>query len=197
MNTGGNKSLDPNHWFARFYHDDNGDIRNKITRGPGKRQQKGEIATNTMGSLGYLQVVDRINGERVWVYAHRLAVFLHTGEDPGDMEINHKNQDKADNRIKNLEVLDCTSHKRKHPKLSTCTSGVTGVSWNKRDKIWQVLINIDGKRTNLGNFKNKADAVKCRKAADIEHGYAPEHGMSPEEVREYYEDLEAKEKQKK
>ena len=191
MYTSENKPLDPNHWHKRFYHDENGDIRNKIRRGPGKRQQKGAIATYTMGSIGYLRVVDRINGELVWVYAHRLAVFLHTGKDPCNLEINHKNQDKADNRIENLEVLPHDEHARKHPKLKTCTSGITGVCWHKRNKTWQVQIGAGKNKRIRKCFTDFFEACCYRKSMENKLGYFPEHGKTPEEVRKYYEDLEA------
>ena len=123
------RSLDFKFWDARLYQDREGNLRNKITRGVGKRQQKGEIATTTSGHDNYLIVQDYIDGKRVRIYAHRLAWLLHTGKCPGDLEINHRNQDKTDNRIQNLEVLPHSDHMRKHPKLKTCTSGVTGIRY--------------------------------------------------------------------
>ena len=140
MYTGENNELDYNYWDARIsYNEITGDLRNKIRRGKGKRQQVGAIATTSVGN-GYLRVNDWFNGELVRVSAHRLAVFLHTGIDPGDNDINHKNQDKTDNRIKNLEVLPREDHRRKHPKQKNCTSGITGVSRHSDDKGWNVNI---------------------------------------------------------
>ena len=188
------RSLDFKYWDARFYQDKNGDIRNKIRRGNGKRQQKGAIATVTGDRQGYLRICDWINGRKVWIKAHRLAWLLHTGKCPGDLEINHRNQDKTDNRIQNLEVLPHSDHMRKHPKLKTCTSGVTGVHWHKVHGKWQVEIGINGKPTYIGIFEDFDEAVKCRKAAEKEHGYFPEHGITREEVQKLYEEEVEQEK---
>ncbi|MDB1728771.1 AP2 domain-containing protein [Enterococcus avium] len=45
-------------------------------------------------------------------------------------------------------------------------SGITGVSYKKRDKVWEANINFQGKRIYLGQFKNKQDAINARKAAE-------------------------------
>ena len=47
------------------------------------------------------------------------------------------------------------------------TSGVTGVSWIRRDRIWQAHIRTGGKRINLGSFTNKQDAIEARKTAEL------------------------------
>ena len=195
MYTGEKKSLEFKFWNARFYQDENGDIRNKIRRGNGKRQQKDAIAT-VKTTNGYLSIDERINGKKIQVKAHRLAILLHTGKCPGDLEVNHKNQDKADNRIQNLEVVTRVEHMHKHPKQKNCTSGVTGVCWDKPNQKWRVQISINGKQTTIGCFADFDDAVKCRKAAEKEHGYFEEHGMTREEVQEYYKNKEAENQQR-
>ena len=55
-------------------------------------------------------------------------------------------------------------------KLSSNTSGYTGVSFVKNYKgqpynKWRAYIEVDGKRTYLGDFTKKKDAVKARKVA--------------------------------
>ena len=55
-------------------------------------------------------------------------------------------------------------------KLSSNTSGHTGVSFVKNYKgqpynKWRAYIEVDGKRTYLGDFTKKKDAVKARKVA--------------------------------
>ena len=50
--------------------------------------------------------------------------------------------------------------------LKNNTSGVKGVSWNKRFNNWETYITFQGKRIYLGRFKNKQDAIKARKEAE-------------------------------
>jgi hypothetical protein len=45
-------------------------------------------------------------------------------------------------------------------------SGVSGVSWDSHRERWVVQVRVKGKNTNLGRFKNLADAVKVRVSAD-------------------------------
>lgn len=52
------------------------------------------------------------------------------------------------------------------------TSGCKGVAWHKRTNKWQAYITIKGKRTNLGSYIEKADAIKARKAAELKY-HAP------------------------
>lgn len=46
------------------------------------------------------------------------------------------------------------------------TSGVTGVCFNTTTKRWTAQITFKGKRTHLGTFINKEDAIKARKYAE-------------------------------
>ena len=47
------------------------------------------------------------------------------------------------------------------------TSGVVGVSWNKRDKRWAATITANGRQENLGTFIDKEDAIAARKEGEL------------------------------
>ena len=49
------------------------------------------------------------------------------------------------------------------------TSGKTGVFFNKRKKKWMASISLKGKRTHLGCFDKKEDAIKARLKAEEEY----------------------------
>ena len=49
------------------------------------------------------------------------------------------------------------------------SSGVTGVRWHKASNKWASLITFNGKEKHLGVFKNKSDAIKARKEAEIKY----------------------------
>lgn len=56
---------------------------------------------------------------------HRVMMEEHLGRELGPRElVHHKNEDKLDNRLDNLEVIDVGDHARlhnnKHPRIKTC-----------------------------------------------------------------------------
>lgn len=46
------------------------------------------------------------------------------------------------------------------------TSGVRGVSFDKRSGLWRAYIRVKNTQIELGMFKNKADAINARKKAE-------------------------------
>ena len=172
MFTGKNRSLDFDYYNARYSYDDKtGDIRNKIRRGWGKNQQIGAIATTSHGD-GYLRVTDWIDGKLVGTYAHRLALLLHTGDDPGDQTINHLNHCRADNRADNLSLATRKEQNWDSAMQSDNKSGYTGVSWHAGTKKWQAR--IGGKYLGLFEDVELAGFV-CELTRD-KLGYSKNHG---------------------
>lgn len=108
---------------------------------------------------------------------HRLAWALQYGCWPDD-QIDHINGDPEDNRIANLRVVSNAENQRNASRKATNTSGVTGVSWHRRDKIWHVNIRGGGKLRYLGSFRALDQAVAVRKAAEREYGYHSNHGRA-------------------
>ena len=51
-------------------------------------------------------------------------------------------------------------------RLSTNTSGVKGVTWDKARKKWRAQIEFQKKHYNLGRYENKEDAIAARKEAE-------------------------------
>lgn len=46
------------------------------------------------------------------------------------------------------------------------TSGVTGVCWHEKRQRWRACIRYKDENICLGEYKNKADAIKARKEAE-------------------------------
>lgn len=108
--------------------------------------------------------------------AHRVVWAIHFGEWP-EHHIDHINGVRSDNRIENLRsVTNHENHKNvKKPKNNT--SGVVGVSWQKRMGKWQSRIKVNGKTVNLGSFDVLSDAKRARKTAEAKFGFHPNHGQ--------------------
>ena len=106
---------------------------------------------------------------------HRVAYAVYYGVWPvGD--IDHINGDKVDNRIENLREATQTENSRNMKIPTTNTSGVIGVSWDKKARRWRAGITAAGKQVYLGTFESFDDAVAARKAAEVKYGYHPNHG---------------------
>lgn len=57
-------------------------------------------------------------------------------------------------------------------------TGVTGVSYSKRDDVFIAYIGVNKKTKVLGRFKTIKDAAEARKAAEAELGYHENHGRT-------------------
>jgi hypothetical protein len=115
----------------------------------------------------------KISGKRYMT--HRLVWLWVHGHFPSGL-IDHINHNKTDNRLSNLRVVTHKEKQRNRPLQKNNTSGTVGVYLHVDKSKWCSQIKNDGKLTNLGRFKNKCDAIKARKDAEIELGFHPNHG---------------------
>jgi hypothetical protein len=135
------------------YDPETGDITWKVYRG--RCAKVGDIA-GSLHPLGYRRICIR-NGKTVLYLAHRLAWALHYGEDPGDFQIDHINQVKDDNRVKNLRLATPAQNMlNQRPK-----SEVPGVKQNGKGG-WIVTL----KRRYIGSSRNYEKAVAMRLEAE-------------------------------
>lgn len=103
----------------------------------------------------------RINGKAY--RAHRLAWFYMTGEWPKKF-IDHKNGMVNDNRWQNIRQANESQNNCNRRNNIHNTSGHRNVIWIKKDKTWEVVITVKGKKQRFGRFKNLDDAatVACK-----------------------------------
>ena len=121
----------------------------------------------TLGSDHYTSIMVNYKHYK----AHRLAWLYMTGKFPKD-EIDHVNHDKVDNRFSNLREVNHSQNQRNRSMSKNNSSGHTGVSFRSNAEKW--CVHIGDKY--LGLFDLKSDAIICRKKAEIEHNYHPNHG---------------------
>jgi hypothetical protein len=75
-----------------------------------------------------------------------------------DEEVDHINRNRLDNRRENLRILGHSANL--HNRGAYGSSGVAGVSWDKRKKKWRAEIGKGGKRAWLGYHDTKAGAER-------------------------------------
>jgi len=126
----------------------------------GKRGRAGEI-------LGYRKTEGYVACPllKKTYYAHHLAWAIYYGEIP-ELEIDHINGVKWDNRIANLRQVTATQNAYNAATRSDNASGARGVFKLKNQEKWISYITYQGKRMNLGTFNSFEDAVSVRKQAE-------------------------------
>jgi hypothetical protein len=103
-------------------------------------------------------------------YLHRIAWLLAYGEWPA-IKIDHKNGIRTDNRISNLRLANDGQNSANQKMRVDNTSGHKGVSWNRRDSLWEANIDINNERTRLGRFTDILEARDAYRAASLRlHG---------------------------
>jgi len=110
--------------------------------------------------------------------AHRIIWMMVHGVDPKQNEIDHKNHVRDDNRIDNLRMVAQHGQARNMALHKSNKSGFAGVSWDKQKMKWRAVIEVNGKQLFLGRFDDKDDAIRARKAANVEHGFHENHGAA-------------------
>ena len=88
------------------------------------------------------------------IYLHQLLM----GQ-PENVEIDHANGDKLDNRKCNLRIATHAQNNQNKGLRKDSTTGFKGVCFDKRFGKFIAYINADGKRTYLGSFDDKVKAA--------------------------------------
>ena len=97
---------------------------------------------------------------------HRLIYLYHYGYLP--KFIDHIDNDPLNNNIENLRETTRSQNLMNQKPRKNKSSKYKGVSWYKRDKIWQAQIKINKKQIHLGRFKLEKDAALAYNKAAIE-----------------------------
>lgn len=130
----------------------------------------GKPALNSTNDKGYR--AGRLMGG--YLLAHRAAHVIMTGGYP-EADIDHINGNRKDNRWANLRCVSRMQNTKNGFMRANNTSGVTGVSWDKKSKAWKAQLG----RWIIGNFADMADAILARSLAmELDGGYSARHGKS-------------------
>lgn len=125
----------------------------------------GEIASS-INPDGYRTV--RINGRRY--LQHHLAWLEAYGCMPPGF-IDHIDGDRRNNRVENLRLATKQQNNCNRKIRSNNTSGLKGVSFNRKTRKWQAEVCLAGRKFYLGLFNSKelAHDAYCKKAKEL-HG---------------------------
>lgn len=149
------------------YDPSTGIFKYATSRGKVKR---GEIAggKHKSGAI-YLRILGKKE------LAHRIAWLYIYGYLP--VEIDHIDQNRGNNKLSNLRDVSHNINMKNKPKYKNNTTGVAGVSIDKRCGKYRAYININGKHKGLGYFTSLELAIAAReKALKANTEYHKNHG---------------------
>ncbi|WP_312358867.1 HNH endonuclease signature motif containing protein [Mixta calida] len=129
------------------------------------------------GSVSKISGYVIISIDRSCYKAHRLIWYMHTGEDPGTI-MDHINHNRSDNRFSNLRKASYVSNAQNRSINCRNKSGCPGVKFYPEYNSWVVSIKVNYKAIHLGSFKDKDEAIRARRAAEIKYGYHKNHGRT-------------------
>lgn len=104
----------------------------------------------------------RTDGKRHVIHMHRVITKA-----PKNLQVDHINGDKLDNRIENLRLCTNSLNMANKPAQKNNTSGFKGVSKHKGTNKWQAVVAVKGKNKYLGIFKTKKQAYSVYKKAAV------------------------------
>lgn len=132
-----------------------------------RQNRKGHVRAGMRAGCRHGKGYVTIAFDGVEYLAHRLAWAMSHGSLDVDIQIDHLNGDRADNRLENLRAAthaeNCRNSKvRKHSK-----SGIKGV--RMRGTKWHVRIRFDGNAIWVGSYETPEAALQAYDAAAIKY----------------------------
>lgn len=114
-----------------------------------------------VASTGYVHV--RINKKTY--KEHRLVWLVEHGYLP-DLDIDHIDRNKSNNKIHNLRLATRQKNMLNTEKPKSNTSGYKGVGYDKKEGKWRAYIRVNYKSVFLGYSETPEGAYKLRQVAE-------------------------------
>lgn len=147
-------------------------LRRKGCRPEWNTRYSGKRAFTTLTPWGYNS--GSINNTHF--QAHRVVWALVHGNWPGDMDVDHLDGNRKNNRIENLRLVSKLENSRNKGMTSRNSSGVVGVCWHKGAQKWLAQYSKGNWPIYLGVFSDKEEAAQAVRAAREAEGFHPNHG---------------------
>lgn len=108
--------------------------------------------------IGYIGVIFFKCNKTKTFYTHQLVAmsFLNHKRNGHNLVVDHINDDKTDNRVKNLQLI--TQRENVYKTRDKYTSKYKGVSFCKTTNKWQSKIFLNKRQKHLGKYENEYDA---------------------------------------
>jgi hypothetical protein len=119
---------------------------------------------------GYMAASITIDGFKTTMLLHRLVMDVPIGE--GDVEVDHVNRDRLDNRKENLRRTTRWENEENHDR-SGLSSQKRGVSFEKRTGRWRAQATVQGVYQHLGTYATEEEAIAARLAWEDRHDRVP------------------------
>ena len=140
------------------------------TNSPSNCVKNGTMCTS-ITDKGYIRIGAKGRG----YLAHRLAFLYMTGSFPKN-QADHINHIRDDNRWCNLRDVTNMENQQNRTLQSNNTSGVDGVNWHSKQRMWNTRITVNGKRIHIGCFNTSEEAIRAKKHAEKLYGFHANHG---------------------
>lgn len=128
----------------------------------------------------YYWIVEKSGYVRSDLHNGRTAIGMH--QLLCGVGCDHINRKRYDNRKENLRMCSQQNNTQNRSLGKNNTSGVIGVSYDKRSGRWLSYLNYCSKRIYLGYFNDKRDAIVARLKAEIQYfgEFAPQKHLYEE-----------------
>ena len=134
---------------------DNYEISNQ---GNVRNTDTGKVLKPCKNNMGYLSVTLYKNNIRKTFLIHRLVGYAFIPNPQNLREIDHINQDKANNSISNLRWISKSNNNRNKTKMQNTSSKYMGVYFDKREGKYRAKIRINNKQKHIAYYDKEEEA---------------------------------------
>lgn len=151
------------YYEGRYMVSNRGRVRSLLGRG------EKTVMTARETRQGYIRInLTRASGEKQTISLSRLVAQHFLKDWDPDLTVNHKNWNKEDNRVGNLEMMTISQNSSNRCK-DDCESRFVGVTLRENGK-WRARVWTGGERICLGSFLTEEEAAAARDAYVVENG---------------------------
>lgn len=138
-------------------------------KGNVRNDKRKTILKPCLDNHGYYIITLSKNGDRKTFKIHRL-IAIHFIDNPENKQfVDHIDIDKTNNSISNLRWVTRSENGFNTGINRTNTSGIKGVSFDKKTKKWRVRIKLNQKSKHLGLYETLEEATLVRQEAALKY----------------------------